>query len=242
MITDGKIFRNERTRLGITPTQAAKVLGRKDRNSIYVMEKSKHFQDSTKEELKEKMGIDIDLLRKKYVIKEVANIDYKALKKATAGEIETAKHISKVEIKGNATYYNMEAAIGSAYKHQKPVKDFQVHGESMEPNLFDGDTVRCISILPEEIKDNYIHVIIYDDFKKCNVKRIKNRLSSRDEIILRSDNEEYDKPVHVSRSQINEVYMVHSRLSFNMNQKPELDRRVSDLELDIELIKEHLNI
>lgn len=242
MITDGKILKKERTRLGITPTQMAKVLGRKDRNSIYNMEKSKHFHDSTKQELKEKMGIDIDELRKKYVVQEVVQIDYKSLKKAKAGEIEETKKSSILNSKGNAMDYNMEAAIGSAYKYHKPVRDFQVTGESMEPNLYDGDTIRCLKIPLSEIKDNYIHVVIYDNYTKCNIKRVKNRLSSRDEIILRSDNEEHDKPIHISSKQIDEVYMVHSRLSFDLNQKPEIDRRVSDLEMELQLIKEQLNL
>lgn len=242
MISDGKILKKERVRLGITPTQAAKVLGRKDRNSIYVMEKSKHMHESTKKEIKDKLGIDIEALKEKTIVETITEKDYKALKKAKAGEIEEMRKHSLGNVKGNAIDYNMEAAIGSAYKYQKPVRDFQVHGESMEPNLYDGDTIRCVKIKMEEIKDNYIHVIIYDNFTKCQIKRVKNRLKARDELILRSDNEDHDKPIHVSSEQINEVYQVHSRLTFDLNQKPELDRRLSDLEMEIQLIKEQLDL
>ena len=90
---------------------------------------------------------------------------------------------------------------------------FDVAGDSMEPSLHNGEQVICEFVEPEgwiNLKSNYVYVIATTT--GLVVKRIENRMESKGEFVLRSDNSFYD-PVSLKLSEVKEIWRVTYKLS-----------------------------
>ncbi len=93
-------------------------------------------------------------------------------------------------------------------------RSFDVSGNSMEPTLFEGDKVICSFLEPNlwmnSIKDNYVYVVITKG--DVVLKRVTNNLSEKKELLLVSDNTQYD-PYEVHLSEIQEIWYVRAKIS-----------------------------
>lgn len=224
---DGEILKKQLKLMGLSAKSAAKILGKKDRQSIYNYYKTTSFRDDLIDEIKKKLDIDI-----------------RAHQGSQAPRASAGANDMNIEMvtrpKGNVAHHSMEKAIANTYTKSRDVKDWIVEGESMLPNLRDGDTIRTFKVDPADIIDNYVYVVVRANGATANVKRVKNRLDTRGELILRSDNEDHDKPIHVPLDDIMEVWQVHCLVTFNLGAHSTLEQRITDIEIDIDQIKTHI--
>ena len=93
-------------------------------------------------------------------------------------------------------------------------RSFDVAGDSMEPTLFEGDKVICSYLEPNlwqtSIKDNYVYVVVTKG--DVLVKRVFNRLTDNQKLILVSDNDYYE-PYPVAIEDVKEMWYVRAKLS-----------------------------
>ncbi len=93
-------------------------------------------------------------------------------------------------------------------------RSFDVHGDSMEPTLFEGDKVVCSYLEPSlwesAIKDNYVYVIVTRG--DVLVKRVFNRLKDKKQLVMVSDNNFYE-PYPIELSDIREIWYVRAKIS-----------------------------
>ncbi len=66
---------------------------------------------------------------------------------------------------------------------------FEISGHSMKEALENGDKIIGEWVLPEDIKDEQVYIIVSKTDGIC-VKRCINRLKSENKLILKSDNKE----------------------------------------------------
>ena len=114
-------------------------------------------------------------------------------------------------------------------------RSFDIDGSSMEPTLQHGDKVVCSFIEPQywqqAIKDGQVYVVITSD--GVVVKRIINRIRTRQCLDLVSDNNAY--PIaELTVEDIREVWWVRLRIT------PYLDRPVPDTQ-ELQNMLEQLN-
>ena len=90
---------------------------------------------------------------------------------------------------------------------------FDVAGDSMEPSLLNGEQVICEFVEPDawlNLKSNYVYVIATTS--GLVVKRVENRIESKGEFVLRSDNSFYEA-VSLKLSEVKEIWRVTYKLS-----------------------------
>ena len=92
-------------------------------------------------------------------------------------------------------------------------RGFQVEGDSMLPNLRPGEWVlgKAVPTI-EEVNNNRIHVVVLHD--SVLVKSIQ-KLPDPSKLLLVSLNEEY-MPLEINISDIQELWQVNSKLTFNL--------------------------
>lgn len=117
---------------------------------------------------------------------------------------------------------------------------FQVSGHSMYPTISDGSYVvgEWVENLVKDVKDNRIYVIISEE--GILVKRVLNRLKKYGNLYLKSDNRKEYPNMSLEAEQIKEVWAVKMHLSFELPDPAVLYDRVSDLEAEMEYLKQQL--
>jgi len=114
-------------------------------------------------------------------------------------------------------------------------RGFQVEGDSMVPNLRPGEWVlgKAVPTI-EEVNNNKIYVVVLHD--SVLVKKLQ-KLPNSSKLLLVSQNEEY-VPVQIEVSDIQELWQVNSKLTFNLDAQSEnsllrqLQRSMDELKRD----------
>jgi transcriptional regulator with XRE-family HTH domain len=117
---------------------------------------------------------------------------------------------------------------------------FQIMGNSMEP-VAEGSYIICEYIQDwHEIKNGKTYILLTKD-EGMVYKRVYNRIEEKGELILRSDNPEYE-PYTVNIDNISEAWKALGYMSFNLPEPDEvslhkLSHLVSEMKKDIEKLK-----
>ena len=103
-------------------------------------------------------------------------------------------------------------------------RSFEVEGDSMEPTLYQGEIIICSKVEDPNlwkfnIKSGYVYVLVSKN--DLVVKRIVNRLKDDNQLLLASDNSNYNDII-LNSEDIKEIWMVkmkltsfaHSKLNF----------------------------
>lgn len=118
-------------------------------------------------------------------------------------------------------------------------RGFQVEGDSMMPNLMPGEWVlgKAVPTI-EEVNTNKIYVVVLYD--SVLVKKLQ-KLPDPSKLMLVSLNEEY-VPIKIDVSDIQELWQVNSKLTFNLESQSEngllkqLQRSMEDLKREFQKI------
>jgi len=117
---------------------------------------------------------------------------------------------------------------------------FQIKGNSMEP-VAEGSYIICEYVQDwHEIKNGKTYILLTKD-EGMVYKRVYNRIEEKGELILRSDNPEYE-PYTVNIDNISEAWKALGYMSFNLPEPDEvslhkLSHLVSEMKKDIEKLK-----
>ncbi|HET8754305.1 MAG TPA: S24 family peptidase [Salinimicrobium sp.] len=114
-------------------------------------------------------------------------------------------------------------------------RGFQIEGDSMTPNFHSGEWVlgKAVPTI-EEANDNKVYVIVLYD--SVLVKRLQ-KLPDSSKVLLISINAEY-VPIEISVNEIQELWQVNSKLTFNLDAQSEngllksLQRSMEELKKD----------
>ncbi len=110
----------------------------------------------------------------------------------------------------------------------KSICGFQVEGDSMEPNVYDGDWVFCSLVEKLEwIRPDYVHLLVCDE--GIVLKRIEEINLEEGYIILKSDNHRYNS-YQVPLSEIKQVWFLEKSLNSRFPNHSELQDKVEKLE------------
>lgn len=120
-------------------------------------------------------------------------------------------------------------------------RGFQIEGDSMLPNLHPGEWVlgKAVPTI-EEASNNKIHVVVLYD--SVLVKKLQ-RLPDPSRVVLISINEEY-LPIEVGVNDIQELWQVNSKLTFNLDAPSEstllrqLQESMNELKKDFKTFKQ----
>jgi phage repressor protein C with HTH and peptisase S24 domain len=130
--------------------------------------------------------------------------------------------------------------LPTSYKKSTQSYALQVSGDSMQPTLYNGDLVIC-SVCEtsdwEYLSDGEVYVVASD--KGLQVKRIKNQLRSKQNMVFISDNK-YHKPFTLNAQEIIQLWKVNYRLSANLTateNEEDLSTRVDLLERKVEKLE-----
>lgn len=113
---------------------------------------------------------------------------------------------------------------------------FEVSGMSMHDTLFPDDLVICQKIDdPAEIRDDRVHVIVTRN-DGVLIKRVLNRLSRSQKLILTSDNNANGNypPMSIKMKDVLELWYVQGRITRQLPHPNKLVERVRNLEGDIQ--------
>jgi len=98
---------------------------------------------------------------------------------------------------------------------------FEVEGDSMEPLFYKGDKVVCSEVnnryFQQLIKDNHIYVII-TRLGDIFLKRVLNKISTRNSIELISDNDFYP-PRILKMEEVSALWSVKTKITSNFSDK-----------------------
>lgn len=120
---------------------------------------------------------------------------------------------------------------------------FEVNGDSMEPTLFKGDWVIGHQLeSAQEIRNGYVHVLVSKDGPQ--VKRLLNRVSERNAIVILSDNDAYQSQ-QIPMEEVLGIYAIKAKVSFHLKniQKDiykdinQLQYQIMDMQQEIKAIK-----
>lgn len=117
---------------------------------------------------------------------------------------------------------------------------FQIMGNSMEP-VAEGSYIICEYVQDwYEIKNGKTYILLTKD-EGMVYKRVYNRIEEKSELILKSDNPEYE-PYTVNIDNISEAWKALGYMSFNLPEPDEvslhkLSHLVSEMKKDIEKLK-----
>jgi hypothetical protein len=115
-----------------------------------------------------------------------------------------------------------------------------VRGDSMYPTLLDRDHIIFRLLHPGEWRDiqNGEVYFIIDRFGEAYVKRVINRLEKENRIICTSDNKEANIPdFNIMSDAISHIYYVEYRLSNNMSNLNDYNRRLKTIEENMEAMR-----
>lgn len=104
---------------------------------------------------------------------------------------------------GDWEYIDKLKKIRIPFKPYGIARAFQIDGDSMEPEIKNGNMVVGIKIHNGEIKDKSSYIVVTNDGPQCKNIRIGNDNT----IYLLSKNEKYS-PMHIDKSEILEVWEV----------------------------------
>lgn len=121
-------------------------------------------------------------------------------------------------------------------------RGFQVEGDSMFPNIHSGDWVLGKSV-PDisEAPNNRVHIVVLKD--SVLVKKLQKLSHKKDSVRLLSLNPDY-LPIDVDVSEIKELWLVTSKLSFNLDEPSDhgllrqLQASMEELKSQIHSLKE----
>lgn len=119
---------------------------------------------------------------------------------------------------------------------------FQVKGHSMMPALHDKSMVvgQFVEDWVKSIKDNRVYIIVSKE-EGIIVKRCLNRIKKYGDIYCRSDNKkEFPEPIILKPEDILEVWEYKMHLSYHIPDPVDLYDRVTDLEADMNFLKEFI--
>jgi len=161
---------------------------------------------------------------------------------------EGRDNIALVPVKAAAGYlngYGDPEYIGQLPTYSLPniangtFRMFQVKGDSMTPTLHDQSMVvgQFVENWVKDIKDDRVYVIISRN-DGIIVKRCLNRIKKYGNLYCKSDNrKEYPEPIILHPEDIIEVWEYKMHLAYHLPNPAELHDRVSDLEAEMNFIK-----
>lgn len=121
---------------------------------------------------------------------------------------------------------------------------FQVNGHSMHPTLHDKSYVvgEWVENWVKDIKDNRLYIVVAesDNAEGVLIKRVLNRLKKYGNLYLKPDNRKEYYNITLQPDEIKEVWEVKLYLGWELPDPAVLYDRVSDLEADIEYLKDKL--
>jgi transcriptional regulator with XRE-family HTH domain len=114
----------------------------------------------------------------------------------------------------------------------------QVMGNSMEPTIRPNDILVCTPAERQTLMDNYIYVIVTRE--GALVKRVLDRGSTENVLILKSDNPEY-KNQRVHLEDVLQLFLVRRRITADLSGPDTLYQRINQLEQALYDIKDQMD-
>lgn len=185
---EGEIFKAYLTEKAISVTEAAEILGKKDRQSIYNYFKTEKFHASVKKDIKKKFGLNFkkDLKRVPFY-----DVDITATNSPVIAEIQAMKPKYYINI---PIFSQGSIAV-------------RITGDSMYPKFRHGDIIVCKRIMnPEFIIYGEIYLIIT---KSDNFRTVKYLIkgNGKDELIMKPYNEAFQDQA-IPKEEILQLYRV----------------------------------
>jgi phage repressor protein C with HTH and peptisase S24 domain len=118
---------------------------------------------------------------------------------------------------------------------------FQVSGPSMEPTLYNGEWLigQFVENWPQSIREGYIYIIVTTE--TVLVKRVLNRISVRNQVVIQSDNESFPTDF-LEPEQIREMWYLKAKIGFQFpNPRYDIHRKIANLEADVETLRRQLS-
>ena len=110
----------------------------------------------------------------------------------------------------------------------KSICGFQIQGDSMEPNVYDGDWVFCSLVEKLEwIRPDYVHLLVCEE--GIVLKRIEEINLEKEYLILKSDNHRYNS-YQVPLSEVKKVWFLEKSLNSRFPNHSDLQDKVNKLE------------
>jgi phage repressor protein C with HTH and peptisase S24 domain len=118
---------------------------------------------------------------------------------------------------------------------------FQVAGDSMYPTLTKNSYVvgQFVEDWISGIRDNRVYVVVSQE-DGVIVKRVINRISKYNNLMCKSDNRRGFPTINLLPSAISEVWEVKLHLNFDLPDPSDVYDRVTDLEVEFEMLKSKL--
>lgn len=114
------------------------------------------------------------------------------------------------------------------------VREYRVTGDSMEPNLRNGDIIFCTD---EGFREYHVHVVVTD--YGTWIKRVKRE--SRDYYVLMSDNVVHDT-FTIPSSEINEIWFAKAKLSYDLSgNRDDLNSRFAKMDQRFTKLEQMIN-
>lgn len=161
-------------------------------------------------------------------------------------------NVALVPVKAQAGYltgYNDPEFIQSLPTYRLPniqngiFRMFQVKGFSMYPTLQNNSYVvgQFVEDIFNDIKDNRVYVVVTKE-NGVIIKRVLNRLEKYGNLYCKSDNRREYPNLPIIPEDINEVWECKMQISFEFLDPIDTYTKISDIEADVEMLKNHLNI
>lgn len=103
----------------------------------------------------------------------------------------------------------------------------RIAGTSMEPTLHSGDLVLCNPVVLEQLRDNYVYVVVTDE--GALVKRVLNRSQTEQTLVLKSDNRDFTTLV-LPVSHVRQLFLVRRRITSDLSGPEAIYQRINALE------------
>jgi len=170
--------------------------------------------------------------------------------KVVTTDNEGRDNITLVPVKAAAGYlngYGDQEYIGKLPTYSLPkiqngtYRMFEVKGDSMSPTLHSKSMVvgQFVEDWVKDIKDDRVYVIVSRN-DGIIVKRCLNRIRKYGNLYCKSDNrKEYPEPIILQGEDIIEVWEYKMHLAYHLPNPADLYDRVSDLEAEMNFIKEN---
>ena len=115
-------------------------------------------------------------------------------------------------------------------------RSFEVKGNSMEPTIQQGAWVIGQYVQDwKTLKDDYIYIVVMSD--AILIKRVLNRLDARQNIVLKSDNPDFENKI-IDIEDIKELWLLKAELRFNFkNTGKDMYLQLQHVVADVEEIK-----
>jgi len=131
-------------------------------------------------------------------------------------------HINPIYLYCGEKPFFRQPGLETTDQDESSLKSFEIIGDEMEPNLFNGDKVACTQIEEEDwmdsIYDNHVYVLVCNN--RTYIRRVKV-MENLNVLELHTDNNYY-QPKTIDLKNVQEIWQVQTKISPFMSSKNHL--------------------